>query len=239
MFNWNLKRIQSIILRWCKWVFALKQPIWWEARGTQLQYFSWQHLNIFVLNYGWNWAMKYRTQMEMWIWISPMFGVQFGSVAKTSLELDFNLTLLKHNKSPNVTLWNSKMEAAHGKLRHYAGVIYIWLQRFNMSVFSCTAWTLNDWELIQASTAPVAAKIPLKCCHFTFFPIQLCYENAENVESFGQAMMQTQRSEAWKAAPWPREWQSQALSLLRWVQCRKMFLECICESLSLALCLWA
>lgn len=116
---------------------------------------------------------------------------------------------------------------------------YIWLQRLNMSVFSCTAWTLNDWELIQASTAPAAAKIPLKSCYFTFFPRQLCYENAENVESFGQAMMQTERSEPQKAALWQRGWQSQALSLLRRVQCRKMFLECICDSLSLAHCLGA
>lgn len=108
-----------------------------------------------------------------------------------------------------------------------------------MSCFSCTAWTLNDRELIQASTAPVAAKIPLKSRYFTFFPRQLGYENAENVQSFGQAMMQTRRSEPRKAAPWQRGWQSQALSLLRRVQCRKMFLECICDSLSLALCLGA
>lgn len=31
----------------------------------------------------------------MWIWISPMFGVHYGSIAKTSLELDFNLTFFE------------------------------------------------------------------------------------------------------------------------------------------------
>lgn len=42
----------------------------------------------------------------------------------------------------------------------------------------------------------MAAKIPLKSCYFTFFPRQLCYENAENVESFGQAMMQNTKKRA-------------------------------------------
>lgn len=37
-----------------------------------------------------------------------------------------------------------------------------------MSVFSCNAWPLNDWELIQTTTAPVAAKIPLKSCYLSF-----------------------------------------------------------------------
>lgn len=35
--------------------------------------------------------------------------------------------------------------------------------------FSCNAWPLNDWELIQASTAPVAAKISLKS-YLIFLP---------------------------------------------------------------------
>lgn len=95
----------------------------------------------------------------------------------------------------------------------------------------------SEWLRARLSISCSCTKIPLKNCYFTLFPIQLDYENAENVESFGQAMMRTQRSEPWKAAPWQRGWQSQALSLLRWVQCRKMFLECLCESLSLALCL--
>lgn len=208
------------------------------SQGNRVQYFSWQQLSIFVLNYGWNWATKYRIEMEMWIWISPKLGVQFGSVAKTSLEVDFSL--FRSIVGPQMLPCEIHRRRQH--MGSWGPVVLwfnIWLQRFNMYIFSCTTWTLNDWELIQASAAPVAAKIPLKSCYFTLFPIQLGYENAENVESFGQAMMQTQRSEPWKAVPWQRGWQSQALSLLRRVQCRKMFLECICESLSLALCLGA
>ena len=47
---------------------------------------------------------------------------------------------------------------------------YLWLQRFNTSVFSWNAQPLNDWDLIQTSTAPVAAKIPLKSCYLIFLP---------------------------------------------------------------------
>jgi len=65
------------------------------------------------------------------------------------------------------------------------------------------------------------------------------YENAENVESFRQAMMPTQRGEPWKAGPWQRGRQRRALSLLRRVQRRKMFLECICDSSSPSHCLGA
>lgn len=116
------------------------------------------------------------------------------------------------------------------------GMFHIWLQRFGMSVFSCDAWPWDDWELIQTPTAPVTGKIPLKS-YLPFLP------NPDNWIIRMQKMWRylgkwwwKHRGESWQAAPWQRGRQSWALSLLRRVQCRKMFLECICDSSSQAHC---
>lgn len=115
--------------------------------------------------------------------------------------------------------------------------VYIWLQRFNVCFFlSCLA--LERLRAHPNVNCSCGSKNPLEelLSHFSPQSRQLGYENAENVELLRQAGMQTQRGEPRKAAPWQRGRQSRALSLLRRVQHRKMFLECVCDSSSQAHC---